>query len=214
MTFKDLFASWQEEWGSIDLSAHGVSLSDPTKFKTAIEAIGAEVPLVTKLAHRWAMVFRDDPNVIALVRLVLVGVEWAFREEDVTIVGENYVKEGFPHKVDKLKDEEVRHRRVVPIPDHIAAVHGVGVVDKDHSNFEKMDAGAQEALRQMQDVLEFLGLEVAWEKCEGPVQDIVFLVDEYHEMTQEQRLAIPNLVADSMEAVSRGRLLLVPTWMV
>ncbi|KAK3253956.1 hypothetical protein CYMTET_36817 [Cymbomonas tetramitiformis] len=35
--------------------------------------------------------------------------------------------------------------------------------------------GALEALRLLQDALEFLGLEVAWEKCEGPVQDVIFL---------------------------------------
>eukprot|EP00854_Cymbomonas_tetramitiformis_P034033 gene34033-biopygen5305 len=35
--------------------------------------------------------------------------------------------------------------------------------------------GALEALRLLQDVLEFLGLEAAWEKCEGPVQDVIFL---------------------------------------
>ncbi|KAK3233245.1 hypothetical protein CYMTET_56451 [Cymbomonas tetramitiformis] len=36
-------------------------------------------------------------------------------------------------------------------------------------------AEAQEALLLLGDVLRFLGLEVAEEKCEGPVQDIVFL---------------------------------------
>ncbi|KAK3255009.1 hypothetical protein CYMTET_35799 [Cymbomonas tetramitiformis] len=281
VTFRDLLASWQEEWGRIDLSTHGVSLTPLAEFKTATEAIGAEVPLVTKLAHHWAMIFRDDSNVIDLVRSVSVGAGWAFE-----------------HKVDKLHDEKVSHRRVVPIPEHIAAaIHGVGVVDKDHSNFEKVrvvhnysenedasvksapdipkqkwqfvsDAlgllragyhmikvgikgayrhlpfaleylpyhtyrwgelaadlrfpfghravpgkfhevtaalvrfmraqgfsatvgfrddywvctgtatcprGALEALRLLQDVLEFLGLEMAWEKCEGPVQDIIFL---------------------------------------
>ncbi|KAK3234411.1 hypothetical protein CYMTET_55353 [Cymbomonas tetramitiformis] len=85
------------------------------------------------------MIFRDDPNVTALLRSVSVGAGWAFEAGDVTMVGENYVKKGFEHKVDKLHAEEVRHRRVVPIPDHIAAtVHGVGVVDKDHSKFEKV----------------------------------------------------------------------------
>ncbi|KAK3240132.1 hypothetical protein CYMTET_49989, partial [Cymbomonas tetramitiformis] len=53
--------------------------------------------------------------------------------------GESYVKAGFELKVDELHEEELRYKRVVPIPSHFAeAVHGVGVVDKDHSNFEKV----------------------------------------------------------------------------
>ncbi|KAK3272280.1 hypothetical protein CYMTET_19414 [Cymbomonas tetramitiformis] len=77
--------------------------------------------------------------------------------------GENYVREGFEHKVDALHNKELKHRRVVPILETCAgATHGVGVVDKDHSNFEK-------------DILEFLGLDDAWDKCEGPRQDEVFL---------------------------------------
>ncbi|KAK3253955.1 hypothetical protein CYMTET_36816 [Cymbomonas tetramitiformis] len=138
-TFRDLLASWHGEWTQIDLSAHGVSLFALAEFKSSTEAIGAEVPLITKWAHRWAMLFRDDANVTDLVRSVSLGAGWAFDADAVTMARENYVKEGFEHKVDKLHDEEVRHRRVVPIPDHIAAaVHGVGVVDKDHSNFEKV----------------------------------------------------------------------------
>ncbi|KAK3234330.1 hypothetical protein CYMTET_55411 [Cymbomonas tetramitiformis] len=34
---------------------------------------------------------------------------------------------------------------------------------------------AREALELLQDLSEFLGLDVAWDKCEGPVQDVVFL---------------------------------------
>ncbi|KAK3241202.1 hypothetical protein CYMTET_49008 [Cymbomonas tetramitiformis] len=173
--------------------------------------------------------------------------------------GESYVKAGFELKVDELHEEELRYKRVVPIPSHFAeAVHGVGVVDKDHSNFEKVrvvhnysenedwsvnsatdipeqkwqsaaDAMAflrpkyfmikvdiKSAYRHLPialqylryhtyrwrgevvadlrfpfghravpgkfhevtealDILEFLGLEVAWDKCEGPVQDVAFL---------------------------------------
>ncbi|KAK3275082.1 hypothetical protein CYMTET_16771 [Cymbomonas tetramitiformis] len=85
------------------------------------------------------MIFRNDPNVDALVRLVAQGAGWQFDPEGVNMSGENYVKAGFEHKVDELHEEELRHRRVVPIPSHLAgAVHGVGVVDKDHSNFEKV----------------------------------------------------------------------------
>ncbi|KAK3286374.1 hypothetical protein CYMTET_6068 [Cymbomonas tetramitiformis] len=116
--------------------------------------------------------------------------------------------------------------RVAPIPEEfVCATHGVGVVDKDHSNFEKVrvvhnysenlssvnsatdipqqkwqsvtDAlalgfsatvgflddfwvcapweEAQQALLLLQDLLEFLGLPVAWDKCEGPVCDVIFL---------------------------------------
>ncbi|KAK3268167.1 hypothetical protein CYMTET_23319 [Cymbomonas tetramitiformis] len=85
------------------------------------------------------MVFRDDPSVDALVRSVAQGAGWQFDPAGVDMSGENYVKTGFEHKVDELHEEELRLKRVVPIPPHLAeAVHGVGVVDKDHSNFEKV----------------------------------------------------------------------------
>ncbi|KAK3280902.1 hypothetical protein CYMTET_11281 [Cymbomonas tetramitiformis] len=85
------------------------------------------------------MVFRDDPSVDALVRSVAQGAGWQFDPAGVDMSGENYVKTGFEHKVDELHEEELRLKRVVPIPPHLAeAVHGVGVVDKDHSKFEKV----------------------------------------------------------------------------
>ncbi|KAK3261560.1 hypothetical protein CYMTET_29536 [Cymbomonas tetramitiformis] len=105
----------------------------------------------------------------------------------------NYVREGFEFKVDKHHQEELATRRVVPFLEGWApAIHGVGVVDKDHSNLEKgflatvgylddfwvccpTTTKAQEALLLLGDVLRFLGFQVAEEKCEGPIQDIVFL---------------------------------------
>ncbi|KAK3281427.1 hypothetical protein CYMTET_10777 [Cymbomonas tetramitiformis] len=242
-TFRDLLASWHGEWAQIDLSAHGVSLSALAEFKSSTEAIGAEVPLVTKWAHRWAMLFRDDANVTDLVRSVSLGAGWAFDADAVTMAGENYVKEGFEHKVDKLHDEEHKWQSVfdalaflrpkyhmikvdikgayrhLPIalqylPYHTytwgelvadlrfpfghRAVPGkfhevtaalirfmraqgfsatVGFLDDFWvcTMLETVPRGALEALRLLQDVLEFLGLEVAWEKCEGPVQDVIFL---------------------------------------
>ncbi|KAK3256554.1 hypothetical protein CYMTET_34312, partial [Cymbomonas tetramitiformis] len=66
------------------------------------------------------------------------GAGWQIDPAGVDMSGENYVKAGFEHKVDELHEEELRLKRVVPIPPHLAeAVHGVGVVDEDHSNFEK-----------------------------------------------------------------------------
>eukprot|EP00854_Cymbomonas_tetramitiformis_P010319 gene10319-biopygen10554 len=142
---------------------------------------------------RWAMVFGRDQCADAL--------------------------EGFEFKVDAHHLEELSLQRVAPIPEEfVCATHGVGVVDKDHSNFEKVrvvhnysenlssvnsatdipqqkwqsvtDAlalgfsatvgflddfwvcapweEAQQALLLLQDLLEFLGLPVAWDKCEGP----------------------------------------------
>ncbi|KAK3284784.1 hypothetical protein CYMTET_7582 [Cymbomonas tetramitiformis] len=70
---------------------------------------------------------------------VAQGAGWQFDLAGVDMSGENYVKTGFEHKVDELHEEELRLKRVVPIPPHLAeAVHGVGVVDKDHSKFEKV----------------------------------------------------------------------------
>ncbi|KAK3262658.1 hypothetical protein CYMTET_28497 [Cymbomonas tetramitiformis] len=137
--FGELLSSWQDRWSGIDLSAHGVSLAALNEFKSATEAIGAAVPVVTERAHRWAMVFQDDPCVDALVRSVSVGAGWKFDLDAVCMTGKNYVREGFEHKVDALHSEELKHRRVVPILESCAgATHGVGVVDKDHSNFEKV----------------------------------------------------------------------------
>ena len=294
--FRAFLDASRAKWTTLDLSAHGVSLKAWRAFKSATRAIGAAVPVVTERVDRWAVLFGDDPDVDALVRSVAQGAGWQFDPSGVTMTGRNYVKEGFEHKVDALHEEEVRHRRVVPIPPHLAeAVHGVGVVDKDHSNFEKVrvvhnysegddesvnsatdipeqkwqsaadamaclrpryfmvkvdiksayrhlpialqylryhtyrwrdevvadlrfpfghravpgkfhevtgalvrflkgqgfsasvgflddfwvccetEALASEALELLQDVLEFLGLEVAWDKCEGPARDLIFL---------------------------------------
>ncbi|KAK3239627.1 hypothetical protein CYMTET_50458 [Cymbomonas tetramitiformis] len=137
--FGELLSSREPKWGELDLSSHGVSLEAWRAFKSATTAIGAAVLVVTERVDRWAMLFRDDPRVDALVRSVAHGAGWQFDPARVDMSGENYVKAGFEHKVDEIHEEELRLKRVVPIPSHLAeAVHGVGVVDKDHSNFEKV----------------------------------------------------------------------------
>ncbi|KAK3275579.1 hypothetical protein CYMTET_16299 [Cymbomonas tetramitiformis] len=149
---------------------------------------------------------------------------WDFKESTEAIGGE----------VPVAGNEQ--SRQVVPVPEEfVLATRGVGVNDKDHSNFEKVWVvynyfenddwsvnsatdipeqkwhsvsgtvafvwpryymikagpgkfhevtaailrrfmkGAQEALTLLQDVLGFLGLLVAWDKCEEPVCDVIFL---------------------------------------
>ncbi|KAK3265104.1 hypothetical protein CYMTET_26194 [Cymbomonas tetramitiformis] len=206
-----LLLTYLTVWNSVDLSEHGVSLEALREFESSTVEMGAAIPKVTEFADRWAVVFREDPAVDDLVRSVSLGAGWKFNPDSVVMSGKNYVKEGFDFKVDKHHQGELAARRVVPVPEGWArAIHGVGVVDKDHSNFEKvrvvhnysendvssvnagtdipaqkwqsisdafsfLPAEAQEALLLLGDVLRFLGLEVAEEKCEGPVQDIVFL---------------------------------------
>ncbi|KAK3235934.1 hypothetical protein CYMTET_53896 [Cymbomonas tetramitiformis] len=59
--------NWRSE---ADLSEHGVPLvANEGGIKTALKAT---VPVVTERAHRWAMVLRNDQNVDALLRSVLL----------------------------------------------------------------------------------------------------------------------------------------------
>ncbi|KAK3249507.1 hypothetical protein CYMTET_41060 [Cymbomonas tetramitiformis] len=91
-----LLLTYLTVWNSVDLSEHGVLLEALREFESSTVGMGAAVPEVTKFADRWAVVFQDDPAVDDLVRVVPVPEGWA------------------------------------------RAIHGVGVVDKDHSNFEKV----------------------------------------------------------------------------
>ncbi|KAK3241795.1 hypothetical protein CYMTET_48479 [Cymbomonas tetramitiformis] len=121
---------------SVDLSEHGVSLEALREFESSTVEMGAAVPKVTEFADRWAVVFQDDPAVDDLVRLVSLGAGWKFNPDSVVMSGKNYVKEGFDFSLCKKRMESLR---VVPVPEGWArAIHGVGVVDKDHSNFEKV----------------------------------------------------------------------------
>eukprot|EP00854_Cymbomonas_tetramitiformis_P006069 gene6069-biopygen6099 len=129
-----LHATWM-----LDLSEHGVSLEALREFESSTVEMGAAIPKVTEFADRWAVVFQDDPAVDDLVRSVSLGAGWKFNPDSVVMSGKNYVKEGFDFKVDKHHQEELTARRVVPVPEGWArAIHGVGIVDKDHSNFEKV----------------------------------------------------------------------------
>ncbi len=124
---------------SVDLSVHGVSLEALDQHKNCACEMGAPVPRVTELADRWAVVFQDNPSVADLVGSVSVGAGWLFNPESVSMSGQNYVREDFEFKVDEQHQEELAARRVVPVPEGwAAATHGLGAVDKDHSNFEKV----------------------------------------------------------------------------
>ncbi|KAK3279620.1 hypothetical protein CYMTET_12482 [Cymbomonas tetramitiformis] len=129
-----LLLTYLTVWNSVDLSEHGVSLEALREFENSTVEMGAAVPKVTEFADRWAVVFQDDPAVNDLVSPVSLGAGWKFNPDSIVMSGKNYLKEAFDFKVDKHHQEELTARRVVPVPEGWArAIHGVGVVDKDHS---------------------------------------------------------------------------------
>ncbi|KAK3268423.1 hypothetical protein CYMTET_23072 [Cymbomonas tetramitiformis] len=66
-------------------------------------------------------------------------IQASTREASVVITSENYVKESFEHKVDEHHEEDPALRRVVPILcKWVGGTHGVEIVDKDNSNFKKV----------------------------------------------------------------------------
>ncbi|KAK3248205.1 hypothetical protein CYMTET_42324 [Cymbomonas tetramitiformis] len=83
-----------------------------------------------------------------------------------------------PGKFHEITAALVRFMRAQGFSAKVGFLDGFWVCTK----LETGPRGALEALRLLQDVLEFLGLEAAWEKCEGPVQDVIFLDQEMREL--------------------------------
>ncbi|KAK3250731.1 hypothetical protein CYMTET_39891 [Cymbomonas tetramitiformis] len=192
-----------------DLSRHGVSLQALDAFKAETKAFGADVPLVTRLADRWAVLFKEDPFVNDLVRSISLGAGRQFDPSQMVMTGANYVKEGFEHKdqshFEKVrvvhsysKNEDSSINSATKIPKHkwqsasdalayltaryfmvkvdikSAYRHFSVALQHPRASWEE----ATEAVHLLHEVLEFLGLTVTWDKCEGPGTDEVALVVE------------------------------------